>query len=259
MNAPVLHKRADRMKHYEDQHRHVLPPKQYTIIRVDGRAFHTLTRNMERPFDSFFIEAMDAAAIALCNEIQGAQFGYTQSDEISVLLTDFGSMQEHWFGGVVQKMCSIAAVAASNAFNARIPAIAVRHMAQFDARVFTVPDRAEAINYFLWRQADCHRNAVSMIAEANFSSKQLLGRPVPERIDMLAKKGVLVDAFPLGARLGRTVVKETFEGPVTFTRKDTGVEHTEIAIRSRWVVADAGWFDWDGRGFLESRTPDRVS
>lgn len=251
--TPVPPRRSDRMKHYEHLYRHTLPPKAYTILRVDGRAFHTLTRNMERPFDGFFMQAMDAAAIALCEEVQGVAFGYLQSDEISLIATDFASMQEHWFGGVVQKMCSIAAVVASNAFNIRIPAIAARRMAEFDARVFTVPNRYEAINYFLWRQTDCYRNAVSMAAEAHFSSNQLKGKPATERLTMLASKGIDFMDYPEGARHGRVVIKIAETAPVTYTRKDTGLEHTEVVTRHRWEAQPAPWLY--NSGFLETHIP----
>ena len=255
MTTPTIHKRSDRMRSYEDVWRATLPGKAYTVLRVDGRAFHTLTRHMTKPFDPGFIQAMDDAAVALCEEVQGCQFAYIQSDEISLLLTDFGSMQEPWFGGVVQKMCSISASIATGAFRDGLP-IVHRPLPVFDARVFTVPNRAEAINYFLYRQADCHRNAVSLVAEANFSSKALHGKPVSERMQMLADKGVDYAGFPPGARLGRVVVKETFEGEVTFTRKDTGETRTETAVRSRWVVEPAEWFDWDAAGFLERYVPE---
>ncbi len=256
MSTPTIHKRSDRMRHYEDQHRHVLPAKAYTVLRVDGRAFHTLTRGMTKPFDPGFIQAMDDAAVALCEEIQGCQFAYIQSDEISLLLTDFASMQEPWFGGVAQKMCSISAAIASHTFRDGMQAMGLVRRPVFDSRVFTVPNRAEAINYFLWRQADCHRNAVSMVAEHHFPSKQLLGKPVSERLDMLAAKDVHMEQHSAGARLGRVVVKENFEGPVTYTRKDTGETLTEMCVRSRWVVEAADWFDWDHAGFLERYVPE---
>lgn len=259
MSTPTIHKRSDRMRSYEDQHRQILPAKSYTVLRVDGRAFHTLTRDMTKPFDPGFIQAMDDAAVALCEEIQGCQFAYIQSDEISLLLTDFASMQQPWFGGVVQKMCSISAAIASNAFRDGLAAMGLVRSPVFDSRVFTVPNRAEAINYFLFRQADCHRNAVSMVAEHHLSSKQLLGKPVSERLEMLAAKGVHMEQHSAGARLGRVVVKENFEGWVTYTRKDTGATMTELAVRSRWVVEAADWFDWDHAGFLERYVPDLPS
>lgn len=253
--VPTLHKRSDRMRWHEDQWRATLPPKQFTILRVDGRAFHTLTRHMSKPFDEFFMAAMDNAAVALCEEVQGTQFAYVQSDEISVLATDFGSMQEPWFGGVVQKMASISAVVASNAFNVRIPVLAARRMGQFDSRVFTLPSREEVTNYFLWRQADCDRNAVSMVAEAHFPSKQLLGKTVTDRHAMLDAKGVEYAGYPAGARLGRVVVKVAEAAPVTYRRKDTGEEKTEMVTRHHWTARPAPWFDWDEAGFLETNVP----
>lgn len=256
---PVLSpKRSDRMREYEDAWRLTLPPKSYTILRVDGRAFHTLTRNMERPFDQFFMQAMDAAAVALCEQVQGVQFAYVQSDEISLLMTDFAPQQQQWFGGVVQKMCSISAVVAANAFNVRIPAIASRRMAQFDARVFTIPHRAETIAYFLFRQDDCHRNAVSMAAESVFSSKQLHGKPVTERLDMLASHGIQFHlAYPAGARLGRVLTKVPEEALISYTRKDTGEQHEELVTRHRWEAGPAPRFSVMVGGFLDGHIPHR--
>jgi tRNA(His) guanylyltransferase len=96
---------GDRMKGYEAAARWVLPGRTYTIIRVDGRAFHSLLRHAEKPFDHDFIAVMDEVAAALCKEVSGTVFSYQQSDEISLLVTDFGSVHtEAWFGGIVQKM-----------------------------------------------------------------------------------------------------------------------------------------------------------
>jgi tRNA(His) 5'-end guanylyltransferase len=202
------------------------------------------------------MQAMDAAAVALCEEVQGCQFAYVQSDEISLLVTDFGSMQELWFGGVVQKMCSISAAIASGAFRDGLPLQGLlTPRPQFDSRVFTVPTRDEAVNYFLWRQADCHRNAISMVAEAHFPSKRLLGKTVGDRHAMLAEKGVAYEDYPLGARHGRVVVKVAEEAPVIYRRKDTGEEKTEIVTRHRWEAQPAPWLDWDEAGFLDARIP----
>lgn len=244
---------GDRMRGYEDLWRAAVPAKAYTILRVDGRAFHTLTRHMTKPFDPLFMQAMDAAAAALCEQVQGCQFAYLQSDEISLLLTDFGSMAQPWFGGVIPKMVSISAVAASHAFNQCLSPQA--KPGQFDSRVFTVPTRDEAINYFLWRQADCHRNAVSMVAEAQFPSRQLLGKTVNERHAMLAGQGVAYESHPAGARLGRVAVKVAEQAAVTYTRKDNGEQRTVPVTRHRWQVAPAPWFDWDQAGFLQTRIP----
>lgn len=249
--------REELMKRFEDQWRDLIPAKRYTILRVDGRAFHTLTRGMARPFDGYLMEAMDEVGVALCSQIQGAQFAYVQSDEVSVLLTDFGAMQQPWFGGVVQKMASVAASIACNAFNTRIPAVSSGRLAQFDARVFTVPSRHQAINYFLWRQGDCFRNAVSMAAEAAFSSKRLLNKGVREQMIMLEQEGgfSFERSYPQGARLGRVVTRVPEEAEVTYTRKDTGQTLTELVTRAPWGARPADWFDWDRGGFLEANVP----
>lgn len=249
VSAPVT--RAQRMKEYEDVYRTVIPGKQYVVIRADGRSFRTLTRGMEKPFDHDLMTAMNHVAQVLCAEIQGAQFAYTQSDEVSVLVTDFGSNAEPWFGGVVQNMASIAASAATMAFNGKI----VGHPANamFDARVFTLPSREEVINYFLWRQADCWRNAISMIAEANFPSKQLLGLKADQRVLLLDMHGIYVDRFPQEARYGRVTTRELFQEKVTYTRKDTGETLTQDAIRSRWVTTAAPLLREDD--FLQLHVP----
>lgn len=109
---------GDRMKGYEAVHRAVLPRRTHTLIRVDIRAAHTYLRGADRPFDEEFMADMDAVAEALCAEISGAVFAYTQSDEISILATDFATIQtQPWFGGVVAKQLSISAALATAVLN----------------------------------------------------------------------------------------------------------------------------------------------
>ena len=110
---------GDRMKEfYEKRAQTFLPRRAYTMIRVDGKAFHTFTRGLDVPFDHDFMADMNKTAMALCDEIQGAQFAYVQSDEISVLLTDFKKFgTDAWFDGNVQKMVSISASIATAEFN----------------------------------------------------------------------------------------------------------------------------------------------
>src|ERR1700684_3342669 len=166
---------GDRMKSYEAATRYILPPRAYTVIRVDGRAFHSYLRNADKPFDQHFMSHMDSLMVDMCHEIDGTVFAYTQSDEISLLLSDFSSVHtEPWFGGVVQKMCSTAAAYATASF--------LMHSAYegfspptFDARVFTIPSSVEVANYFLWRQRDAVRNSISMAAQAHFPHKRLQG------------------------------------------------------------------------------------
>jgi len=162
---------GDRMKAYENVNRTYLPRRTHTIVRVDGRAFHTLLKDAERPFDKDVINSMDAVANELFIQIQGAQFAYVQSDEVSVLMTDFDTIQtEPWFGGNIQKIASVSASIATMAFNCY-----EQYGATFDSRVFTVPDRTEVMNYFLWRQRDCIRNSIHMVARSLCSHKELQG------------------------------------------------------------------------------------
>src|SRR6478672_2640680 len=172
---------GDRMKaQYEDRTRFLLPRRTFTILRLDGKAFHTLTRGFVKPFDDTIKEAMTAAAVAVVTEAQGAKLAYVQSDEISVVLTDFDLTEtQAWFDGNAQKIVSVAAGIASIAFTERFG------RGVFDARVFTIPDPVEVVNYFVWRQKDAVRNSVQMCAQSHFSPAQLHGKKTSDMLAML--------------------------------------------------------------------------
>ena len=250
---------GDRMKRFEAATRAVLPRRTYTIVRVDGRAFHGYLRHARRPFDEDFMAAMNDTAAALCAEMSGSVLAYAQSDEISVLLADFGSVHaEPWFGGVVQKMASLAAAVATAAFACQEFAARPGRPGcpVFDARVFTIPDPVEVANYFLWRQRDCVRNSVSMAAQAHFSHKRLHGLNGGQMQELLwSEKGVNWNDYPDGAKRGRVCTRETFEGPVTYTDKRTGQENTVDAVRSRWVTGAAPHFTAVPGSFLAEIIP----
>ena len=201
---------GDRMKQYEGIPRINLMRRNPVIIRIDGKAFHTFTRNFRRPFDDILIESMQETMKYLCENIQGCKIGYCQSDEISLLLTDYENINTAaWFDYQVQKMCSIAASMATLAFNQvfwdkirdldhdyyeyptkefneliEIYYKALEKGAMFDARCFSIP-KEEVCNYFLWRQNDCVRNSIQMVAQANFSHKQLQNKSCDELQEML--------------------------------------------------------------------------
>ena len=143
---------ATRMKeNYEDRYRFYLPRRSYAIIRIDGKSFHTFTRHCEKPYDAKLRCAMTETAIHLCQNIQGANFAYLQSDEISIILTDFTvKTTDAWFDYNIQKMCSVSASMATAYFNSMY-----KHpngsLAYFDSRVFQIPDRVEVENYIIWR------------------------------------------------------------------------------------------------------------
>lgn len=202
---------GDRMKsHYEDRTRYFLPRRTYTIIRVDGKAFHTYTRKAKRPYDLELMSAMDAAALWLCDELQGSQFAYTQSDEISILLTDFTKpTTSAWFDGNLQKMVSVAASIATAAFNdyvaEKVPEFASPYNgpATFDARAFTIPDPVEVENYFIWRQKDATRNSISMAAQSLYSHTELHGKGDSAKLDMILAKGQNWNHYPWQFKRGR--------------------------------------------------------
>lgn len=248
---------GDRMKEqYENRTRYGLPRRTYTIIRLDGAHFHTYTRGLKKPFDKELFEDIDAAIIAMMPEIQGAVFAYTQSDEISILLTDFAQLTtDAWFDGNLQKMCSVSASIMTAEFNMER---FVRYMlnkpttidgfslAFFDSRVFTIPDRIEVMNYFIWRGNDCSRNSVSMVAQSLFSHKELHGKSTAQMHEMMhQQKGVnWATDYSDGEKNGRLIVKEEYTTncvPTTPFSEST----KELIKRTRWVSKGAWKFTED--------------
>lgn len=167
---------------YESRSRRELMRRTPLIVRVDGKAFHTYTRGMKRPFDESLIDAMVTAAKAVSDEMQGFKAGYIQSDEASFFATDYDTLQtEAWFGYAQSKVETIAASVMTAAFNLAMNNCKVAH---FDARAFSIP-REEVSNYFLWRAMDWERNSVSMYCRAFFSHKQMNGQGKADQHEML--------------------------------------------------------------------------
>lgn len=232
---------GDRIKgQYEDRTRYLLPRRTFTIIRLDGKAFHTLTRGCIRPFDGTVKDAMTAAAIRVVQEAQGAKLAYIQSDEISIVLTDFDTITtEAWFDGNVQKIVSVAASFASVEFSKVFGRAGV-----FDARVFTIPDPVEVLNYIIWRQKDALRNSVSACAQAVFSAKQLHGKSIADMKEMLIREQVDWLDVPQHYRNGWCVVRQQrADAPVErwSWAPDFAIpiftEHREY-LTSRWAISD---------------------
>ena len=207
-------------------------------IRLDGRAFHTFTRGFEKPFDEILVKSMQDTMKYLCEEIQGCVFGYTQSDEITLILIDYQTLDtDAWFGWEVQKMCSIAASMATLAFNKyfdynfrwnydvehamRYPEDyteealkliqtyynASTRGAMFDCRCFNIP-KEEVCNLILWRQLDATRNSIQMVGQANFSHKQLQGCSCNVIQDMLhEERGINWNDFPTYLKRGSACMR----------------------------------------------------
>lgn len=201
-----------RMKGYEEAYKLTLPRRLPVLVRVDGRAFHSYTRTLARPYDDLLRGTMAHTALRLCRAIAGAKFAYTQSDEISVLLTNDDTLTtEPWVGGELQKLVSLAASMATSHFGSLAAEVELPPGAQFDARAFILPPD-EVANYFVWRQQDCERNSIAMAAQTAFSHKQLQGMSKEDQILMLKGAGIDWYAYSAHHRLGVAVRK--FQDPL---------------------------------------------
>lgn len=264
---------GDRMKKYEYITRTYLVPRMPVIIRLDGKAFHTFTRGFKRPFDEVLISTMQDTTKYLCENIQGCVLGYTQSDEITLVLVDYKKLNScAWFDNNIQKMCSIAASMATFAFNrffvANLNAFyefntdidlteigyhitfseedngkyyeaykkAAEKGAMFDARVFNIP-KEEVCNCVLWRQNDATRNSVEMVAQAHFSHGVLQNKSQSQMQDMLMlEKGINWNDFPVHQKRGSCCIK---------------VQGDEDK-RPKWIIdKNIPIFKGDGRKYIE--------
>ncbi len=176
---------GDRMKlYYENRYRTFLTRRTPVVVRLDGKAFHSLTRKCDKPFDKKFMNSMFLAGAKVAEETQGFKLAYLQSDEITFLLTDYDSLQtEAYFDYNLQKLVSIMASQMSVFFSNMFGKDGV-----FDGRAFNIPE-SEIANCFLWRALDWQRNSVQMYAQANFSHKQLHEKNQPAMHEMLHSIG----------------------------------------------------------------------
>ena len=201
-------------EYYEDRTKTYLTRRTYTVLRLDGRSFSSYTSKLNKPFDDDFLEDMDETAKYLCSQVQGAKFGFTQSDEISLVLTDFDKLTTNaWFDGAVQKIVSIAAALATAKFNQlrrnRDESYA-NNLATFDCRVFTIPEIDEVVNYCLWRQLDGTRNSISMASQSLYSSNELKYVKSVDKRQMMLEKGIDWDDYSNGIKYGRAIIRKEF-------------------------------------------------
>ena len=230
---------GDRMKDYENISRIYLTKRNPVIIRIDGKAFHTFTRGFMRPFDDTLIKTMQQTMLELCKNIGGCKLGYTQSDEISLLLTDYDTINtQPWFDNNLQKLVSISASLATLKFNQIFRHevatygnglvfndyeaalnLARDKGAMFDARAFILP-KEEVCNYFIWRQQDASRNSIQMIAQSIFSHKELQGKNSDQLQEMIFQKtGKNWNDYYTVYKRGSCCIKSDTEG----WNKDTNI------------------------------------
>jgi tRNA(His) 5'-end guanylyltransferase len=251
---------GDRMKsYYEDRTRNFLPRRTFTIIRIDGKAFHTYTRGLNRPFDEGLIDDMNQTTKYLCENIQGAKFGYVQSDEISLVLTDFEKITtDAWFNGNIQKMASISASMATAKFNElrmlrfinevkeKGKSNVKQTFALFDSRVFTIPSEEEVINYFIWRQQDATRNSISAVAQSLYSHKELNGKSTNEMQEMIFQKEQNWNDYKIGQKRGRAIAKRAVLVQVSKTAAEKAKDKSSFIMtnngvfieRNCWTIID---------------------
>ena len=181
---------GNRMKEYERASEVRLTRRLPMIVRLDGRAFHSWTKKSGcvRPFDHDLMAMMAGLAKYLCEEIGGAVLGYTQSDEVSILVRDDQTIDaQAWFDKRLQKVVSLAAALATYWFNAN-NAFGRKFPAFFDARAFNLPE-GEVRNYFVWRQEDATTNSLSMLAQSLYAHGELQGKKWSDLQEMCWKKG----------------------------------------------------------------------
>ena len=248
---------AKRMKQYEAVSKSTLVRRMPVIIRLDGRSFHTFTKGFKKPFDEVLVKTMQETMKYLCENIQGCVLGYTQSDEITLVLVDYKNLDSQpWFDDEVQKICSIAASMTTMAFNKIFKhkiakqskrlyteyleeqdstyienlEMSMNKGAMFDARCFNIP-KEEVTNNIYWRQLDATRNSIQMVGQANFSHKELQDKSCNQIQDMLfTQKGINWNDIPTHLKRGSCCIRENYIFENSNPNGETCVE------RSRWII-----------------------
>lgn len=201
---------GDQMKMYEKKfHSEYLMPGLPIVMRFDGNAFHTFTKDLVKPYDKDLAQTFQCTVDDLIKELN-PDLAYHQSDEISLFWFNHDITKQLPFDGKVQKWLSVYAAKCTAIFNSYIQGFLPEKYEErpvFDARVFQFPRWDIAYDYFVWRQWDARKNSVSMAAHVFFSNTELHGKHTAEKIQMLYTKGINFAAYPESFRQG------------TFTRK----------------------------------------
>ena len=275
-----------RMKEfYEQVPKTRLVRRMPVAIRIDGKAFHTFTQGFQKPFDKVLIQSMQETTKYLCENVQGCVLGYTQSDEITLILVDYQKLTSSaWFDYEVQKLCSISASMATMAFNkffernaenyiqncatdyeidglygkgtpeyqlCEIYKKAVNKGAMFDARCFNIP-KEEVTNLVYWRQLDASRNSIQMVGQANFSHKELQHKSCNNIQDMLmTQKGINWNDLPTYQKRGSCCVRNKI-----IIKSDDVMETAQLRDASKseneWIIdTEIPIFKGEGREYID--------
>lgn len=219
---------GDRMKAYESVASQKLMRRTPVICRLDGRSFHTFTRGFDKPFDNLFMKAMHKTLKQLCENVGNCVFGYTQSDEITLVLIDYRTFDSYpWYGNRIEKICSISASMATRFFNKAFIEVVGEAMAEdmnnekdyskytkrffsadFDCRAFNVP-REDVCNCLIWRQKDAERNSIQGLAQSLFKFKEIQGVSNNDLQDkMFVEKGVNWNDMPVAFKRGIACIRD---------------------------------------------------
>jgi len=271
---------GDRMKYnYENRTKQFLTRRVPTIIRLDGKAFHTYTKGLNKPFDDGLIADMQETTKFLCDNVQGCKLGYTQSDEITLVLTDYDNLQtDAWFDYNVQKMTSVSASIATAKFNqlrlqrhfnksqkevdvinksnffdydsVRVDNVgAQQKLAFFDSRVFQIGEKEEVVNSLIWRQQDAERNSIQMLAQSLYSQKQLHGKNTSVLQDMCWDKGQNWNDLDSSRKRGSLILKQVYVDDEKVTKENASKlgakSNSQTKIRAKWEVVDTPIFTKD--------------
>ena len=223
-----------RMKSYEKVAQSYLYKRTPVIIRLDGKAAHTFTKGFDKPFDMRFINAMQRTMLDLCMGIEGAVFGYTESDEITIVLVDYKTLDtQSWFNYRTDKICSIASSMATLSFYRWFDFYVsefkqkcrIEHDEEsqalldsynkaldkgllFDARCFNLP-KEEVANNIYWRQLDATRNSIQGLGQKYFSHAALQNKSCNDIQDMLYETyGINWNNYPTLLKRGTACYKD---------------------------------------------------
>lgn len=266
---------GDRMKDYEMRSQSYLPRRTYTIVRVDGKGFSKFTKNMKKPFDDDFKDAMVSTAIAMAKMFHPKMMFY-QSDEISLVFSDFDTIEsQQMYDGKVQKVVSLTAASATAAFNqarleqfidstytdiqenvtgsgrtavmSKLAALRDFKYGLFDSRVFCIPDYEEVLNYFVWRQKDATRNSISMASHAALGHKACMNKSGEEKQElMFQEKGINWNDYDSVYKRGLVIAKQEVSFQAIVDGTGNGV-----TTRNRWQSIKTPIFTKDREFFSE--------
>lgn len=282
---------AVRMKKYEAVSKNVLMRRTPVILRLDGKSFHSFTKGFVKPFDEVFVTAMHNTMLHLCEKIQGCVLGYTQSDEITLVLVDYQKLNTGaWFDYEVQKLCSVTAAMATLIFNDcfeesmsnffdentevefkdnktnvivkkgaqeqyNIYCEAIYKGAIFDCRAFNIP-KEEVANNIYWRQLDATRNSIQALGQAHFSHKELQKKSCNDIQNMLfTQKGINWSELPTRLKRGCCCIKESKFYPDENGNdyyNDGSGDVVNGTYKHYWVIdGEIPVFKGDGRNYID--------